>query len=109
MLPVSRATRVFLRAGPTDMRRGFEGLFALAQEALRQDPLSGHLFVFCSRRRNRLKILFWDGTGLWVCAKRLERGRITWPQSANEEVDLPRLHALVAGLDFSPKKNWFRR
>ena len=65
------------------MRAGFNRLHALVGQQLREDPLSGHLFVFCNRRRNRLKVLFWDGRGLWVCAKRLARGRFTWPDRAS--------------------------
>lgn len=78
---VSPATKVYLLAGPTDMRRGFDGLFALAKGLLDADPLSGHLFGFCNKGRTRLKLLYWDGSGLWVCAKRLERGRFAWPQA----------------------------
>jgi transposase len=65
---VSPATKVYLLAGPTDMRRGFDGLFALAKGLLDADPLSGHLFGFCNKGRTRLKLLYWDGSGLWVCA-----------------------------------------
>lgn len=79
---VSPATKVYLLAGSTDMRMGFDGLFALAKGLLKADPLSGHLFGFCNKGRNRLKILYWDGSGLWICAKRLERGRYAWPQTA---------------------------
>jgi len=73
------ATRIYLAAGVTDMRKGFEGLYGLVRDRLSCDPLSGHLFLFCNGQRNRLKVLVWDGTGLWVCAKRLEKGRFTWP------------------------------
>jgi transposase len=76
---VSPATRVYLLAGATDMRLGYDGLFALARGLLMEDPLSGHLFGFCNRTRTRLKILYWDGSGLWISAKRLERGRFAWP------------------------------
>jgi len=76
----SPATKVYLLAGSTDMRLGFDGLFALAKGLLQADPLSGHLFGFCNKGRNRLKILYWDGSGLWICAKRLEKGRLAWPQ-----------------------------
>src|SRR5947199_694164 len=63
------ATKVYLAVGPTDLRKGFEGLYGLAREALGLEPLSGHLALFCNRQRNRLKLLFWDGHGLWLCAK----------------------------------------
>lgn len=81
MITAGPATRVHLLAGATDMRLGFEGLFALARGLLESDPLSGHLFGFCNRSRNRVKFLYWDGSGLWVCAKRLEKGRFAWPQT----------------------------
>ena len=68
------ATRIYLAAGSTDMRKGFEGLYGLVRDRLSAEPLSGHVFVFTNARRNRLKLLFWDGSGLWVCAKRLEKG-----------------------------------
>jgi transposase len=68
-----------LAVGATDLRKGFEGLYGLARDALGLDPLSGHLVLFCNRACTRLKVLFWDGSGLWVCAKRLEKGRFSWP------------------------------
>ena len=71
MFALSPATRVYLVAGITDMRKSFDTLHALVHSQVNVDPLSGHLFLFCNRRRDRLKILFWDGSGLWVCAKRL--------------------------------------
>jgi len=77
------ATRIYLAAGATDMRKGFEGLYGLARDRLLCDPLSGHVFLFANAQRNRLKLLFWDGSGLWVCAKRLEKGRFRWPESAS--------------------------
>ena len=80
MFGVGTATRVYLALGATDMRKGFEGLHGLVRQRLELDPLSGHLFLFCNRSRTRLKVLFWDGSGLWVCAKRLEKGRFSWPQ-----------------------------
>jgi len=64
------ATRIYLAAGVTDMRKGFEGLYGLVRDRLACEPLSGHLFLFCNAQRNRLKVLVWDGSGLWVCAKR---------------------------------------
>ena len=82
MLNLSAATRVFVALTPVDLRGSFNRLAALTQTVLAQDPLSGHWFVFTNQRHNRLKILFWDGSGLWVCAKRLEQGRFSWPQGA---------------------------
>ena len=84
MLNLSAATRVFVATAPVDLRESFNRLFALTQAVLQQDALSGHWFVFANRQRNRVKILFWDGSGLWVCAKRLESGTFHWPQSAGE-------------------------
>src|SRR5260221_11414516 len=86
MIGLGPATRVYLALGVTDMRKGFDGLYGLARDQLAIDPLSGHLFVFCNRQRNRLKVLYWDGSGLWVCSKRLERGRFSWPQAKEEKV-----------------------
>ena len=72
MFGVGTATRIYLAAGSTDMRKSFDGLYGLVRDRLLCDPLSGHIFLFANARRNRLKLLFWDGSGLWVCAKRLE-------------------------------------
>jgi len=74
------ATRVYLAVGQTDMRKGFNGLFGLVRDRLQCEPLSGHVFLFCNGQRNRLKLVFWDGSGLWVCAKRLEKGKFRWPE-----------------------------
>ncbi len=110
MWGLSRTTRVFLRPGATDLRLGFEGLYALAQTQLQQNPLSGHLFLFCNRGRTKLKALFWDGSGLWLCTKRLERGTFAWPASGvSAEIDAARFHALIAGLDIRAERKWFRR
>jgi transposase len=110
MLNVTAATRVFVAVAPVDLRGSFNRLAALTRTVLAQDPLSGHWFVFTNRRRNRVKILFWDGSGLWVCAKRLERGRFSWPQ---EEANAARLRgeelvALLTGLEVRPKRGWYR-
>jgi transposase len=81
---IGPATRIYLAVGDTDMRKGFNGLHGLVRDRLQLESRSGHLFLFCNQSRNRLKILFWDGTGLWVCAKRLERGRFSWPQEETQ-------------------------
>jgi transposase len=80
MITLGATTKVHLLAGATDMRRGFDGLAALARGLLAADPLSGHVFGFCNKGRNRLKLLYWDGSGLWVCAKRLDKGQFAWPE-----------------------------
>jgi transposase len=111
MLSVTRATRVLVATTPVDLRGSFNRLYRLVAEQLRADPLSGHLFVFTNRRRNRLKVLYWDGPGLWVCAKRLEQGRFTWPVSEKGQVNLrgEEFGALIHGLEVRSKKGWYRR
>lgn len=111
MLNVSGATRVLLATSPVDLRGSFNRLYSLVVEQLKEDPLSGHLFVFTNRRRNRLKVLYWDGSGLWVCAKRLEQGRFTWPVSEQGRVSLrgEEFSALLHGLEVRAKQNWYRR
>src|SRR5438045_8622843 len=85
MLAMGPATRIYVAVGATDMRKGFEGLFGLVRDRLLCDPTSGHVFLFCNAQRNRLKLLFFDNSGLWVCAKRLEKGRFTWPQAGDAQ------------------------
>lgn len=111
MLNCATATRVFVAIAPVDLRGSFNKLFALTQSVLQQDPLSGHWFVFANRARNRIKILFWDGSGLWVCAKRLEKGRFSWPHAEEGCATLrgEELSALLAGLEVKAKANWYRR
>ena len=79
MLTTSPTTRVWLAAGATDLRAGFDRLCILAQSVLGQQASSGHLFVFCNAARTRVRILYFDGTGLWLLTKKLERGRFAWP------------------------------
>ena len=114
MFGLGPATRVYLAAGATDMRKGFEGLYGMARDRLVCDPLSGHVFVFANARRNRLKLLFWDGSGLWVCAKRLERGRFRWPEAAAGQVKVTlsqeELALLLGGIDLTEtrRREWYR-
>jgi len=113
------SSRVFLVSGATDMRKGFDGLAGLVRTRLGEEPLSGHLFVFANANRTRLKILFWDGSGLWVCSKRLKRGRFNWPSaevdgsaglSGKIRLSSAELSMRLGGLDFSrsQKRNWWR-
>ena len=115
MFGLGRATQIYLALGATDMRKGFNGLFALVGERLEQEPLSGHLFLFCNESRNRLKILVWDGTGLWICAKRLEKGRFSWPIQGDKGSSVRLTHEelalLLGGIDIAKtrRKNWYRK
>ena len=116
MIAPGPATRVFLAAGPTDLRKSFEGLSALVRQRLEQDPLSGHLFVFANRHRTRLKVFYFDGTGTWVCAKRLERGTYNWPKTTEEEPAALRILAeelmlLLSGIDLEKTREraWWRK
>lgn len=79
MLSVGPTTKVYLRPGATDLRLGYEGLSQLVRTVLRQEPQSGHVFAFCNHSRTRLKLLLHDGSGLWLCSKRLDSGGFTWP------------------------------
>lgn len=102
MIALPTGTRVWLAAGATDLRRGFTGLSALVQEQLALNPFSGHVFVFRGRRGDLLKVLWYDGDGLCLLAKRLERGRFVWPQAASGSVALTRaqLAMLLEGIDW---------
>ncbi len=111
MLSVSGTTRVLVATAPVDLRGSFNRLYSLVVDQLKENPVSGHLFVFTNRRHNRLKVLYWDGSGLWVCAKRLERGRFTWPASDQGQINLrgEEFSALIHGLEVRPKAGWYRR
>ncbi len=113
MLGMGAATRVFVATGVTDMRRGFDGLYALVVGQLQQDPQSGHLFLFANKRRDRMKILFFDGNSLWVCSRRMEQGRLHWPSSEDGRVQLTReeFALLIGGMDLNTatKRKWYRK
>lgn len=81
MLSDIDASRVYLAAGSTDLRKSIDGLAALVSHAFELDPFTGSLFVFCNRDRDKLKILYWDHNGFWLYYRRLERGRFRWPKS----------------------------
>lgn len=113
MLSFSTATRIFVVSGVTDMRKSFNGLVAIVENQLAEDPLSGHVFIFCNRKRDRLKLLLWDGSGLWVCAKRLEKGTFAWPAADDPAVRVTseELALLLGGIDLraTKKRRWYRR
>jgi len=101
--------RVWLARGYTDLRRGFDGLASLAQNHLGQDPFSGQLFVFRGSRGGLIKVLCWDGQGLCLFAKRLEKGRFVWPQAKDGTVCLTpaQLSMLLEGIDWRmPVRSW---
>lgn len=102
MIAPPAGTQIWIAAGVTDMRRGFTGLSALAQTVLKHDPFAGHIFVFRGRRGDLVKLLWWDGDGLCLFAKRLERGRFVSPQAASGSLSLTRaqLSMLLEGIDW---------
>ena len=102
MIGLPAGTRVWLVAGHTDMRKGFDGLAAVVQTALAANPFCGHVFVFRGRRGDILKVLWFDGQGLLLLAKRLERGRFVWPQATGGSVALSpaQLSMLLEGIDW---------
>ena len=111
MLSIPPSTKIFLVAGATDMRKHFDSLAAVVSGTLKLDPHSGHVFVFCNRRRNRVKILFFDNSGFWVCAKRLERGTFAWPSGVEPTYDMDshELAVLLAGVDLrgARRRRWY--
>lgn len=109
MIPVPANTRVWLAAGVTDMRRGFTTLAAQAEVRLKQDPFSGHLFVFRGRRGDLIKIIWWDCQGACLFSKRLERGRFVWPSAKEGKIALTaaQLAMLLEGIDWRlPQRSW---
>lgn len=109
MIPVPASTRVWLAAGVTDMRKGFNGLSALAEKVLEQDPFCGHLFVFRGRRGDLLKMIWFDGQGACLFSKRLEKGRFVWPSATSGKVTLTpaQLSMLLEGIDWrAPERTW---
>ena len=136
MFQLSASTRIYLAVGATDMRKSFDTLCGVVrswgesrenppcdrpekEESAGDwpDPLAGHLFVFCNRRRDRIKILYFDGTGLWLLAKRLERGGFSWPQPEEQiggrhcAINQQELALLLGGVDMEKTKlrRWWRR
>ena len=116
MLSFSGSLKVFLALDPIDMRKGFEGLYAAVSEKLQADVKSGALFVFTNNKRTRLKVLYFDGTGLWLMTKRLEQGTFCWPRAAESgqtKLQLaPEAFALLTdGIDMhkATMRPWYER
>ena len=109
MISLPSHTKIWIAAGVTDLRRGFTGLSALVQTKLEQNPLSGQVFIFRGRRGDLVKLIWIDGDGLCLFAKRLERGRFVWPQAKEGSVSLTRaqLSMLLEGIDWRrPERTW---
>lgn len=102
MIALPPGARVWVVAGATDLRKGFDGLAGLVQTQLTEDPFSGQLFVFRGRHGDRIKVLWWDGDGLCLFAKRLECGRFVWPHATSGAVSLTgaQLSMLLEGIDW---------
>ena len=115
MLAFPHSIRIFVAVDPVDMRKQYDGLWAAAQQQLGEDPKSGAVFCFTNRDRTRLKLLYWDGTGVWVLAKRLEEGRFSWPAPSQTKRKLaltPEALALLIGgveLRRGSLKPWYER
>lgn len=114
MLTFPGSLKIYVAIEPCDMRKSFNGLYALAEDKLQSDPKSGALFVFTNKRRNRIKILYFDGSGLWVMAKRLEQGTFSWPKpsrSGQEKLTLTpeALAMLTDGIDLRDgcRRAWY--
>lgn len=109
MMALPSHTKIWIAAGVTDLRRGFTGLSALVQTKLEQNPLSGQVFIFRGRRGDLVKLIWFDGDGLCLFQKRLERGRFIWPQATEGSVSLTRaqLSMLLEGIDWRrPERTW---
>jgi transposase len=116
MLSFSGSLKVYVALAPIDMRKGFEGLYAAVSEKLRCDVKSGALFAFTNKRHTRLKVLYFDGTGLWLMTKRLEKGTFCWPRAAESgqtKLQLaPEAFALLTdGIDMhkATMRPWYER
>ncbi len=109
MIELRTGTKIWLAAGVTDLRRGFDGLSAQVQTVLNEQPFSGHVFVFRGRRGDIVKLLWFDGDGLCLFSKRLERGRFIWPKAESGTISLSRaqLSMLLEGIDWRrPQRTW---
>ncbi|MDE2498567.1 MAG: IS66 family insertion sequence element accessory protein TnpB [Alphaproteobacteria bacterium] len=110
MIPVPAGVHVWIATGHTDMRKGFDGLAVRVQEVLKRDPHSGNLFVFRGKRGGLVKLLWHDGQGMCLFAKRLDRGRFIWPSTAGEAVTISaaQLGYLLEGIDWRAPQRTYR-
>lgn len=111
MMIVPAGVKVHLALGSTDMRKGMDGLAALVQETLKKDPFSGHLFAFRGKKASTMKVLFWDGTGLCLFTKRIDRGGFVWPRlcepGGSVALSPAQLAMLIEGIDWrAPERVW---
>ncbi|MGD1031776.1 MAG: IS66 family insertion sequence element accessory protein TnpB [Opitutaceae bacterium] len=119
MLSFPLGLKIYLAVEPVDMRKHFNGLWALVTEKLKEDPRQGAVFVFGNKDRDRVKLLYWDGSGVWVMAKRLERGRFSWPVGSDrtklamtpEAMTPEAMTMLLGGIDLKDgcQKAWYER
>ena len=116
MLNITGKLDVYLAVDPVDLRKSFNGLHAVTMTVLRENPESGALFVFTNKRRNRVKTLYWDGTGMWVMIKRLEKGTFSWPKGVDTEngklsLTPEALALLLDGVDLrqGSMRPWYQR
>ena len=109
------ATRIHVATGSIDLRKGFNGLYGLVRDRLECEPTSGHVFLFTNARRNRLKLVVYDGSGLWVCAKKLDRGCFRWPDAGSAVKKIMLSHEELAlflgGIDLAQteRRKWYRK
>lgn len=115
MLSFSGSLKVYLATEPCDMRKSFNGLCAAVEQKLKADPTSGAAFLFTNKKRSLIKILYWDGTGLWVMAKRLEKGTFSWPKhtegKAKIKLEPTALAMLTDGVDLRDgcRRAWYEK
>ena len=113
MIGLSSGARFYLRCGSTDLRKAFDGLASIVEDELKRDLYDAVVVLFCNRARNRVKAIYWDGSGLCLFAKRLEAGTFSWPESAEDakEITPAELSMLLEGVDFRSgmHRRWHRR
>jgi transposase len=116
MISFSGSLKIYLLVECCDMRKGFSGLYGLVSSRFGEDPRSGTLYVFCNRRHNRLKVPYFDGTGLWVLTKRLEKGTFSWPKPGKVDTEklklTPEAFAMLTdGVDLrgAQLRPWYER